>query len=116
MSKPATYNLTTCHHSPWALVRRNGDTIGKRPSTRMAYLTGTIAPNGVAVALTGYVMRNDMTGWSKSKRRIEWNDIVRQWHKQPSVSDIRSIKKRMKIVREGQRHGVAVSVAQMEAR
>lgn len=51
---------------------------GKRLSTRMAYLVDTIAPNGIAVALTGYIMRNDMTGWTKHPRRIEWSDIIRQ--------------------------------------
>jgi len=64
---------TTRHSQPWALIRRNGDTPGKRISTRMAYLVDTIAPNGIAVAVTGYIMRNDMTGWTK--RRIEWSDI-----------------------------------------
>jgi hypothetical protein len=84
--------LTTNHHRPWALVRRGGDTIGKRPSTRMAFLVGTIAPEGTAIALTGHVMNNDMTGWSKSRRRIEWADIVKQWRHQPSVADVKKAK------------------------
>ena len=91
-------NLTTCHHAPWALIRRAGDTIGKRPSTRMAFLVGTVAPDGKAVALTGYIMRNDMTGWTKSKRRIEWADIVKQWHRQPSVADVKKAKAKLPIV------------------
>lgn len=90
-------SLTTCHHSPWALIRRGGDTVGKRLSTRMAYLVGTIAPDGKAIALTGYVMRNDMTGWSKSKRRIEWADIIKRWHRQPTAADVKKAKSKLPI-------------------
>lgn len=89
--------LTTCHHSPWALIRRNGDTTGKRLSTRMAYLVGTIAPDGKAVAVTGYIMRNDMTGWTKHPRRIEWADIVKQWHRQPSAAEVRKAKAKLPV-------------------
>jgi hypothetical protein len=46
------------HSLRWPLVRRNGDAPGKRWSTRMAYLVDTIAPSGIAVAVTGYIMRN----------------------------------------------------------
>jgi hypothetical protein len=84
---------TTCYSQPWALIRRDGDTPGKRLSTRMAYLVGTVAPNGLAIAVTGYIiMRNDMTGWTKHPRRVEWSDIIRQWSSQPSVTDVRKIK------------------------
>jgi hypothetical protein len=87
----------TCHSQPWALIRRNGDTPGKRLSTRMAYLIGTIAPNGIAVALTGYIMRNDMTGWTKHPRWIEWSDIIRQWTQQPTVAEVRKLKARLPV-------------------
>ncbi len=89
--------LTTCHHSPWALVLRNGDTPGKRRSTRMAYLVGTIAPDGKAVALTGYIMCNDMTGWTKHPRRIEWADLIKTWRYQPTVADVRKAKAKLPI-------------------
>lgn len=78
------HDLRTNHHAPWALIKRSGNTVGKRLSTRMAYLVATVVgPNGHAVALTGYVMNNDMTGWTKSKRRIEWSDVIKQWRHQP---------------------------------
>lgn len=92
-------NLTTCHHSPWALIRRNGDTIGKRPSTRMAYLVGTVAPKGLAIAVTGYIMNNDMTNPTKNPRRIEWTDIVKQWRAKPSAADVQKIKRRMPAIK-----------------
>ncbi len=88
-------DLTTCHGTPWALIRRNGDTPGKRLSTRMAYLVGTIAPSGKAVAVTGYIMRSDMTGWTKVPHRIEWTDIIRQWRKQPTAADVGRVKSRL---------------------
>lgn len=98
-----TRNLTTCHCAPWALIRRAGDQEGKRPSTRMAYLTGTIAPAGIAVAMTGYVMCNDMTRWTKSKRRIEWADVIKRWQVQPTAATVRKIKRRMSPVTEATR-------------
>jgi hypothetical protein len=93
---PATF---TNHNQPWALIRRAGDTEGKRPSTRMAFLVDTVVgPDGKAVALRGYIARNDMTGWTKSLRRVEWADVVRSWRRQPETAAIRAIKLRMPIV------------------
>ncbi len=90
---PATY---TNHGYPWALVRRAGDTEGKRPSTRMAFLVDTVVgEDGKAVALRGYIGRNNMTAWTKSKRRIEWSDVVGTWRTQPSAATIQAVKKRM---------------------
>lgn len=90
---PATY---TNHNQPWALVRRAGDTEGKRPSTRIAFLVDTIVgDDGKAVALRGYIGRNDMTGWTNSKRRVEWSDVIRAWRKQPALATVRAIKRRM---------------------
>jgi hypothetical protein len=86
----------TNHGCPWALIRRAGDTAGKRPSTRVAFLVDTVVgDDGKAVALRGYIGRNDMTGWTKSLRRVEWSDIVKQWRAMPSEKTIRSIKQRM---------------------
>ena len=90
---PATF---TNHGYPWALIRRAGDTIGKRPSTRMAFLVDTVAgDDGKAVAMRGYIANNDMSGWTKSLRRVEWSDVVRSWRRQPDVATIRAIKRRM---------------------
>ena len=91
-------DLSTCHASPWALIRRAGDTTGKRPSTRMAYLVGTVVRDGKAIAVTGYIMRNDMTGCTKAARRIEWSDIIRSWRLKPTAQTVRTIKQRLPIV------------------
>jgi hypothetical protein len=61
----------------------------------MAYLVDTVAPNGIAVAVTGYIMRNDMTGWTKHPRRIEWADLIKQWSRQPTIADVRKVKARL---------------------
>lgn len=98
MANSETRDMTTCHASPWALIRRNGDAVGKRPSTRMAYLVGTFAPNGIAIAVTGYVMNNDLTGWTKHPRRIRWCDIVRKWRARPTKQDVRKVKRAMAVV------------------
>jgi hypothetical protein len=91
------HDLRTNHHAPWALVKRAGNTVGKRISTRMAYLVSTVAPDGHAVALTGYVMNNDMTGWTKTIRRIEWSDVVKTWRKQPTKADVQKAKRRLPV-------------------
>jgi len=90
----------TKHRTPWALIRRNGDTIGKRLSTRMAYLIDTIVEvDRRSIALSGYVMRSDMTGWTKPPRRIEWSDIIKTWRRQPSVTDVRKAKASLPVAR-----------------
>jgi hypothetical protein len=84
----------------WALVRRNGDTPNKRLSTRMAYLVETaVGPDGKAVAYRGYVMRNDTTGWSKSLRRIEFGDVLKQWryNRQPTSAQVHAAKNRLPV-------------------
>jgi hypothetical protein len=92
---------TTCHADPWALVRRNGDQLGKRVSVRMVYLVGTgKGPDGKAVAMTGYVMNGDMTGWTKHPRPVKWEDVVKRWRRQPSVSDVRKAKSKLPVATE----------------
>lgn len=78
----------TCHNAPWALIRRGGATPGKRCATRMAFLVGVIAPNGRALAVTGYLMRADMTGATKTPRRIEWDDILFRWRRKPTPAQV----------------------------
>ncbi len=98
--------LTTNHAMPWALIRRGGTAPGQRPRTRMAFLVSTVAPEGRAIALTGYVMSDDMTGWTKSARRIEWTDILKRWQRQPSAAEVRKAKRRLPVA------SAAVGVAQ----
>lgn len=94
-------DMTTCHHAAWALVRRNGDTPGKRVNTRMAYLKGTIAPDGKAIAVTGFIMNSDLSGWTKHPRRIEWADIMQQWRHRPSAAEIARAKRRLPTAKGG---------------
>lgn len=90
-------SLTTNYAAPWALVYRAGDTPGKRRSTRMAFITKAHATDGNITHYVGYVMNTDMTGWSKSKRRIEPHDIIKTWRSQPSIETVRKAKKRAPI-------------------
>jgi len=97
----ARHHLTTCHADPWALVRRAGDQLGKRISTRMCYLVGTIrGPDGKATMMTGYIMNSDLTGWSKRPRPVKWEDVVKRWRHKPSVSDVRKAKSKLPIATE----------------
>lgn len=95
------HGLWTNHADPWALIRRAGDQLGKRPSTRMCFLVGTIVgPDGQATAMTGYIMNNDMTNWTKHVRPVRWEDIVKRWRHRPSKDDVRKVKSKMPIVTE----------------
>jgi hypothetical protein len=87
--------LKTCHGAPWALIRRGGAIPGKRPFTRMAFLTGTVAPVGLAIAVAGYLTNDKMTRWTKRPSRIEWNDVIHSWSRQPTPAQIRRIKARL---------------------
>ena len=82
----------THFRSPWALIRRGGELENGTPFTRMAYLVETIAPGGLAVAVRGYVMNENLKGWSKTLRRIEWVDLIETWRRRPSPADIRAKK------------------------
>lgn len=99
-NRPA--NLSTSYACPWALVRRAGDTLGKRPSTRMAFIIKATASAGEIVHFVGYVMNNDMSpaSWTKRAVRIECADIVKEWRRQPSVAEVRRIKARMPVITE----------------
>jgi len=91
--------LSTCYAYPWALVRRAGDTLGKRPSTRMAFITKANAIGGEIVSFSGYVMNNDMnTGWTKNVVEIGVDDIVKSWRHQPSFAAVVRVKKRMPVI------------------
>lgn len=91
---------TTSIGQAWALVRRNGDQVGKRPSTRMAFLTGTIAVEGRAVAFRGYIMNNDLTSWTRHTRRVEFQDVLRTWRfdRKPSIADVKAAKAALPVV------------------
>lgn len=92
---------STCHADPWALVKRAGDQLGKRTSVRMCYLVGTVkGPDGMAVAMTGYIMNGDMKGWTKHPRRVKWEDIVKRWRQQPTVAEVRKVKSKLPIATE----------------
>jgi len=69
---------------PWALIRRRSGRAGHGPVTRMAYLIDTMSQNGLPVALSGYLMRDNFTGWSKYPHRIHRNSVIWCWRRQPS--------------------------------
>jgi hypothetical protein len=67
----------------------------------MTYLVGTIVRDGKAVAVTGFVMNSDLTGWTKHPRRIEWSDIVTTWRRQPTAEEVKRAKTRLPIAAAG---------------
>jgi hypothetical protein len=95
---PRPSKLSTSYPYPWALVRRAGDTLGKRPSTRMAFIVKATAQSGQIVSFTGYVMSNDLTGWTKRCVRIAPADIVKEWRKEPTPAEVQRVKARMPVI------------------
>lgn len=91
--------LTTSYRCPWALVRRSGDTVGKRPSTRMAFIVAATARNGKIISFTGYVMNNDLTNWTKGRVKIDPADIVREWRHEPTAAAVKSAKAKLPVVK-----------------
>lgn len=63
----------------------------------MAYLVGTVAPEGRAIAYTAYLADGAMTRWSKHPRRVEFNDIVKRFRGwgQPQAAAVRKIRSKL---------------------
>lgn len=92
---------TTNHADPWALIRRGGAEEGKRPFTRLVYLTRTYVPRGqtVAAAMKGYLVSLDRYSrphiTTKHEVRVPWEQVVRRWRVMPSKAQIAAAKKRL---------------------
>lgn len=89
----------TSYPTPFALVLRNGNTGGKRLSTRMAYITEAVAHNGKIVFYKGLIGTTKLTGWSKHPMRIEPSDIIKTWRSRPHITDIQRAKSRLPVFR-----------------
>ncbi len=85
----------TNYPAPFALVLRGGVEPGKRPMTRMAFITEAIARHGLIVGFRGLIGSNTLTGWTRHPRPIEPEAIVRTWRSRPSAAAIR--KARLKL-------------------
>jgi hypothetical protein len=82
----------------YALVARNGSTVGKRISTRMAIITdATFDGSGQLVECKGFIACNDLTGWSTSKRSVAPSEILRKWRSRPMLKTISAAKQRLPV-------------------
>jgi hypothetical protein len=72
----------------YALIRRGGCELGKRPLTRMAWLTRP-TPGG----WLGYIGNEALDGWTLRARPIADADVVKRWKTvRPSRAAIRKAK------------------------
>lgn len=95
-----TRRLTTCYAYPWALITWNGRTPGHAPSTRLAFITETIARQGEVVGYRVYHQPSDgrieTDRWTSTLRTVDCDRIVRTWRHPPSSQAIRQAKLRLK--------------------
>ena len=95
MTIPARFK--TSYAYPYALVRRGGDTPGKRISTRMAFITHAVNEDGTLLFFKGYIGNKEMGAWTKHPRKIAEADIVKSWRSLPSMVTIRKARKALPI-------------------
>jgi hypothetical protein len=94
----ANRDLTTSIRYPWCLVYRGGQCDGGRskPFTRMAYLKSAV-PGTNGESYMGYLLNENLGGWTKTLRRIEHADIAYRfngWHA-PVLERIKKVKKKL---------------------
>lgn len=77
---------------PWALVKRNGATEGKRPNTMMMFLQQRDMTPGNIPGWFGWVARHTRRGWTKNPGWVADEDIVKRWPVRPSVRQINTAK------------------------
>lgn len=87
----------TAQEAPWALVRRNGDVVDRKPSTRMAYLTGKIGKYD-DFCYQGFVMNHDLTRWTKKPRQIDPQDVVFLWRSAPTMTAIDAARATLSVI------------------
>lgn len=81
--------------SPWALIKRGGKAEGKRPTTRLAFITTLSSPDGGRTFAVKAIMPNSRyarTPWTKP-RPVDERDIVKQWRTPPSMAEVAKAKK-----------------------
>jgi len=80
-------NCTRNTGRPYALIKRGGQAPGKRPFTKLAYLTNISSPDGGrTLVIKGYVRQGN--GWTKRAVSIDERDVVAQWCERPAPATI----------------------------
>ena len=81
--------LTTSWPTPFALVARNGVSPGKRPNTKMAFITRAVAEKGQIIGYKGRIATSDeMIDFSSTVREIEVDEVIATWRSRPALKTI----------------------------
>ena len=89
---------STCVGFPWVLVAiRPGRVVGKRPPTQLMFLVSHKVVAGNPVYYRGIRPREDGS-WTKTLRRIEPEDILREWRNIPSDETVTKARRALKPV------------------
>lgn len=98
MNQITTPPRSTDYGSPWVLVSiRPGRVVGKRPPTQFMFIIKAIAVHGHIVQYMAIRPRSDGS-WTKTLRRIEPKDILREWRNIPSDETVRKARRALKPV------------------
>ena len=79
----------TSYPCPWALVLWGGAEQGKRPATRLAFLSRAVVENASVVGFMGYSRPRLGGAWTVSLRRFDSSDVVKFWRHQPSQAALK---------------------------
>lgn len=110
-----TVRLVTSYAAPYALVTRNGVSPGKRPNTKLAFLTEAVAEKGQIIGFRGRIATDAaMSDWSGTIRPIDAEEVITTWRSKPSLAAIERERRKLKPVPPDEcfpladRHAIAV--------
>jgi len=93
---PLPAGTTTQCGSPYALIKRGGAAPGKRPFTKLAFITHISSPDGGrTLVIRGLIKQGN--GWTKRPGAISERDVIAQWRTAPSPATIAGRRRALKV-------------------
>lgn len=86
---------------PWALIKRGGETPGKCPATKLAFLVDVTGVDGGRTLKIMGIMPKLRGGWT-SKVFIREQAIVKQWRLSPTELEVAKERKKLMPARASQ--------------
>jgi hypothetical protein len=81
---------------PFALIRRGGEEIGKRPKTALAYIISARSDDGGRTLVMRALIKRG-NGWTQP-RPLAGRDVVQSWRNEPSPATVAKTRKALKPV------------------
>lgn len=80
--------------TPYAIIKRNGQSPGKRPNTTLAFITKMKSKDGGRTMIVHGLIRQG-NGWTKRPRSIGYSDIVASWRNAPRPATVAAARQRL---------------------